>query len=233
MDAPLGEEIAHLRTLGYHQFVVNNPGQFSYFRDSSPTVLPSDSGSARGGPDVPGRLPAPSLIAGPYLYTYNRWALAFVASLGTDYVVSPPENNRRNLEQTLEPGRRVFAFVTVFSYPPLFRIRGDLGEVYDFQEFQDSRGEGFRLICGKADGSLVIPECPFSIVDKIPFLQRAGFGRFIVDLSGPPLRKRDYKDIMAAVGSGSPLSGVSRFNWKDGFYVLERTGVISCLKGYS
>jgi putative protease len=201
MDAPLGEEITRLRALGYSQFVVNNPGQFSYFRDLAP---------------------AASLIAGPYLYTYNRRALAFVASLGTDYVVSPPENNRRNLERTLEPGRRAFAFITVFSYPPLFRIRGDLGELYDFRDFQDSRGERFRLLCGEADGSLVIPERPFSIVDKIPFLERAGFGRFIVDLSGPPLRKKDYKDIMGAISSASPLPDVSRFNWKDGFYSDEK-----------
>ncbi|MDR3145522.1 MAG: U32 family peptidase, partial [Treponema sp.] len=34
-DAPLGEGIARLRALGYSRFVVNNPGQFSYFRDSA------------------------------------------------------------------------------------------------------------------------------------------------------------------------------------------------------
>jgi putative protease len=204
MDAPLEADIIRLRSLGYGQFVVNNPGQFSCFRDSS------------------GEFPPPALIAGPCLYTYNRRALAFVASLGTDSVISPPENNRQNLERTLEPGRRPFSFVTVFSYPVLFRIRGDLGELYDFREFQDVRGEGFRLLCGGADGSQVIPERPFSIVDKIPFLREAGFSRFIVDLSGPLLKKKDYKDIMASAMSGSPLPDVSRFNWKDGFFSEEK-----------
>ncbi|MDR1948693.1 MAG: U32 family peptidase [Spirochaetaceae bacterium] len=235
MDAPLGEALARLRALGYYQFVVNNPGQFAFFRDSPPAPAAPEAAPLKKGPASPGKIRPASLIAGPYLYTYNRRALAFVASLGTDSVVSPPENNRQNLERTVEPGRRSCSFVTVFSYPPLFRIRENLGEIYDFRKFQDARGEGFRLICGgkagdkaddgtdgRVDGSLVIPERPFSIVDKIPFLREAGFNRFIVDLSGPPLKKKDYKDIMAAVSSGSPLPNISRFNWKDGFYTEEK-----------
>jgi putative protease len=199
MDAVLEEEIPRLRALGYHQFVLNNPGHFSYFRDGA------------------------ALIAGPYLYTFNRWAAAFVASLGTDTMVSPLENNRQNLERTLSPGRRPFSLITLFAYPALFRVRSDLGPAYDFAGFQDSRGEEFRLINrGGTDGSLVIPEQPFSIVDKIPFLREAGFSRFILDFSGPPLKKKDYKDIMAAAESGSPLPHTTRFNWKDGFYSEEK-----------
>jgi putative protease len=79
------------------------------------------------------------------------------------------------------------------------------------------RGEHFSLITA-ADGSLVIPEKPFSITDKIPFLKEAGFSRFIIDLSGPVLKKADYRDLMKAVREGVPLPRASRFNWKDGFY---------------
>jgi putative protease len=193
----LEEELRALTARGYRQFVVNNPGHFSYFRSS-----------------------AVSLIAGPYLYTFNRWAASFAASLGADFTVSPLENNRQNLERTVEEGRRGGTFITIFAYPALFRIRADLGGVYGFGQFQDSRGEQFRLKAG-AEGSTVIPERPFYIGDKVPFLRTAGFRRFILDFSGPPLRKGDYRDIMAAVGDGFPLPDTSRFNWKDGFYAKE------------
>ncbi|MDR2068995.1 MAG: U32 family peptidase [Spirochaetaceae bacterium] len=193
-EKALEAEIPLLMERGYCQFVVNNPGHFSYFRGK-----------------------AASLIAGPYLYTFNRWALAFVASLGTDFVVSPLENNRQNLERTVEAGRRAGVFITLFAYPALFRIRANLGEVYRLSKFQDSRGEQFRLINNNS-GSLVIPEKPFYIGDKTPFLKTAGFSRFILDFSGPVLKKKDYKDIMAAVRNALPLPNTCRFNWKDGFY---------------
>jgi putative protease len=195
MDSLLSEEIPRLIDRGCREFVVNNPGHFSLFRDV---------GEVR-------------LIAGPYLYTFNRWAAAFITGLGADTLVSPLENNRQNWERTLEPNRRALSFLTVFAYPALFRIRADLGQVYNFGSFQDSRDEQFRLICEK-DGSRVYPEKPLSIIDKIPFLQEAGFRRFILDFSGPPLKKKDYKDIMNAVKNASPLPNAVRFNWKDGFY---------------
>jgi putative protease len=144
--------------------------------------------------------------------------------------VSPLENNRQNLERTLigghsGPGRqgtgwpRSMFFVPVFAWPPLFRIRADLGPVYDFDSFSDNMDENFSLITGP-EGSLVIPEKPFSIIDKIPFLKEAGFSRFIIDLSGPVLKKTDYRDLMRTVKEGAPLPRTSRFNWKDGFYQL-------------
>jgi putative protease len=85
------------------------------------------------------------------------------------------------------------------------------------EEFSGGRGEEFRLLAGR-EGSQVIPEKPFSIVDKRPFLETAGFRRFILDLSGPPLKKKDYRALMTAYQSASPIPGISRFNWKDGFF---------------
>jgi putative protease len=49
-------------------------------------------------------------------------------------------------------------------------------------------------------------------------LKEAGFKRFIIDLSGPPLKKNNYKDLMRTVNDGTPLPRTTRFNWKDGFY---------------
>jgi putative protease len=223
----MADETARLIERGCRQFVLNNLGHFSLFRNQ----------------------PACQLIAGPWLYMFNAWALSFAAALGVDGFVSPLENNRQNLERTLgahkappdegrwpESSRRKPAaaqglfslrsrfFVPVFAWPSLFRIRADLGPAYDFDSFADNRGENFSLITGP-EGSLVIPGRPFCITDKIPFLREAGFGRFIIDLSGPVLKKADYRDLMRAVQEGAPLSGVSRFNWKDGFFKTAEPGI--------
>jgi putative protease len=199
----LDHAVHNLVELGYRQFVLNNLGHFSLFRDIRPEV---------------------QLIAGPWLYIFNSWALSFLASQEPEGFVSPLENNRQNLERTLQAAHkylRYMVFIPVFAWPPLFRIREDLGQLYDFTLFSDNTGEKFSLVCD-SEKTLVIPQKPFSIIDKIPFLQEAGFRRFIIDLSGPSLKKTDYKDLMHAVNNSSPLPRVSRFNWKNGFYSEER-----------
>ena len=199
----LTDEIPELVDLGYRQFVANNPGHFPLFKDVRSEV---------------------QIIAGPWLYMFNTWALSFAASLGADGFVSPLENNRQNLERTLGTDNRQSlrdrVFVPIFAWPPLFHIRADLGKQYDFKMFSDSREEKFLLANG-SEGSRVFPAKPFSITDKISFLQDAGFRRFIVDLSGLPLKKADYKDLMRAIDNGIPLPRMSRFNWKDGFFSEE------------
>jgi putative protease len=169
-----GEELTEIIRLlidkGYRQFVVNNLGHFSLFRDVRTEV---------------------QLIAGPWLYTFNTWALSYIMSMEVDGVIPPLENNRQNMERTIGTDSRQLRslfFVPVFAWPPLFSIKADLGRLYDFKTFSDNRDENFSLIC-ESDGSRVIPEKPFSISDKIPFLKEAGFRHFVIDLSGPPLKK--------------------------------------------
>jgi putative protease len=231
----LGEAIGALQGEGYRQFMVNNPGHFSYFRnagDNSYTAAGAGNKKTTpggGGANAGVRPGARSLglIAGPYLYTFNRWAASFVSSLGAGYLVSPLENNRQNLEKTIDPSYRHRIFITVFAWPPLFRIRASLGGLYNFGCFFDSQDEEFRL-AAEEKGALVYPQRPFSIVDKIPFLREAGFSRFILDLcgspgtsSGPSIKKIQYRNLMKSAKNAVPLSGASRFNWKDGFYKQE------------
>ncbi|MCL2043624.1 MAG: U32 family peptidase [Treponema sp.] len=195
--------IPELIDLGYRQFVANNLGHLNLLRAYRKEI---------------------HVITGPWLYMFNAWALSFLTSFEADGYVSPLENNRQNLERTLGAvphSLKPHIFVPVFAWPPLFRIRADLGQVYDFSDFSDNRDENFRLV-NNTEGSLVIPRQPFSITDKIPFLKKAGFRRFVIDLSSRPLRKTDYKDLMRAVNSGAPLPDITRFNWKDGFYNNEK-----------
>jgi putative protease len=203
----LRKALERLVECGFSRFILNNPGHISFF--------PRDKGL--------------TLIAGPWLYTFNSWALAFTAALGTSAFIAPLEINRQNLEKTIPPRLRSSAFVTLFAWPPLFRIRGVLE--YRFSHFTDSRGESFSLINGNSRGDnsgggsgVVIPDMPFSIVDKRPFLMEAGFRRFILDFSAGvfsgtfPLKKKLYKEVMKAAEEALPLSQISRFNWKNGFF---------------
>jgi putative protease len=213
LESSFAEAIPRLCQEGYRTFEINNPAHVSLFRNSAAKAAGAES--------------AVELIAGPYLYAFNRFAAAFIQELGVDYIVSPLENNRQNLERTFERQERSSVFVPVFAYPALFRIRNDLSPLYSWERFSDNQNEWFSLITERnesgaaglsAGESLVIPEKPFSIVDKIPFLREAGFRRFILDFSGPALKKKDYKTVMTAAQEGAPLPNASRFNWKDGFF---------------
>jgi putative protease len=218
-DSNTAGEITKLIDRGYCQYEVNNPGHFSLFRAYGNVKL----------------------IAGPWLYMFNSWSLSFFVSLGVDGFVSPLENNRQNLERTIRESRggekgsgkkrqgksalQSKFFITVFAWPPLFNIKADLGQTLDFDSFADNKDEDFFLVTGK-EGSRVYPENYFSIIDKIPFLKEAGFGRFIIDLSGRAVKKHDYRDLMRAVNDSAPLPHSGRFNWKDGFYRCETGGAI-------
>ena len=203
-----------LKEQGYWSYIINNPGHFSLLRDKDR--------SEKNQTVKKEKKPSTLLIAGPWLYTFNAWAASFVASQGTSAFVTPLENNRQNLEKTIPGFLRRQVFVTLFSWPPLFRIKTN-NNLYGFKHFFDSRDESFSIING--DGStVVIPDTPFCITDKKPFLMEAGFRRFILDFSGGTfngsfsLKKKLYKEVMKAAEEGSVLSGISRFNWKNGFY---------------
>jgi putative protease len=213
-NGELEEGIPVLLAKGYTRFIVNNPGHFSLFRQT--TEAQKDQAV---------------LIAGPWLYSFNAWARSFIAKCGAEYFISPLENNRQNLEKTFYQGKifqlgeklpqlRNKVFITIFARPALFRIHADLGSFYNFENFAGVREEAFRLTPA-ADGSFVSPCDPFSIVDKTPFLKEAGFIRFILDFSDKPLKKAEYRNIMEAVKRAAPLPGTNRFNWKNGFFKKE------------
>jgi putative protease len=191
-DAPVYEDaLPKLAGAGYTRYIANNLAHIPLLK----------------------RLEGAAVAAGPYLYTFNRFAAAFLEEMR--FFVTPLENNRQNLERCFEPTERAGVFVTLFAYPRLFRVRASLGDCP--REFADARGERFRLV-GAGGTRDVIPDTAFSIADKVNFLRQAGFRRFIADFSGPALRKPDYKTVMTAIANADPVNNTSRFNWKDGFY---------------
>ena len=195
----LGAEIEYWIGRDQRIFVANNAGHLALLRGKGLTV-----------------------VAGPYLYAFNRWAASFLLEEGARFVVPPLEISKQDFQKVVEVAPAGSWMPVVFSYPALFRIRADLAATYDFKTFTDRDGGTYEL-SSSGDGSVVTPMKPFSIIDRIPFLQKEGYGKFILDFSSIKLTKPLYKQVMRAADEGRLLPDTGRFNWKEGFWMPEET----------
>jgi putative protease len=201
----LASEIEYWIGRGQRIFVANNVGHLALLRGMGQKA---HEGLA--------------IVAGPYLYAFNRWAASFLLEEGARFVVPPLEISKQDFQKVAEAAPAASWMPIVFSYPALFRIRADLADVYDFRTFSDRDGSTYEL-SSSGEGSVVTPMKPFSIIDRIPFLQKDGFGKFILDFSSIKLTKTLYKQVMRAAAEGRLLPDTGRFNWKEGFWMPEET----------
>lgn len=163
-----------------------------------------------------------NLLAGPYLYTFNRWAVSFLENQNIMSFITPLENSERNLEDTYYgAGEKNRVLLTVFAYPQLFRLRFKLPSDYDFTFFSDKEGTNFK-VNSTADGSFVMPELPFSLLDKMNSLKTKGWKRQLIDFTKTRVLKNDVRNMMSLIQAHEVIPGASRFNWKDGFYDPEK-----------
>ena len=198
IEKDLSETLNALIEDGFHHFVVNNPAHISMLRGKKATM-----------------------IAGPYLYTFNRWAVSWLENQGIETFITPIENSRKNLEATFDLPLRKKVMITLFAYPALFRMRFKLPESYDFTYFTDKQGQVFKTLSTQ-DGSFVMPEQPFSIMDVMQRMKGEGFTHFLIDFSRTAVAKNDFRFIMRTLYKGDILPESDRFNWKDGFYSPEK-----------
>ena len=96
-------------------------------------------------------------------------------------------------------------------------MRFKLPKDYDFTYFEDKEETIFK-VNSTQDGSFVMPEEPFCITDKVDHITSAGFKRILIDFSKTKVSRSQIKAITTSMAKGQPLPGISRFNWKDGFY---------------
>ncbi|MDR1147846.1 MAG: U32 family peptidase, partial [Spirochaetaceae bacterium] len=90
---------------GYSRYVINNLAHISLLKSENAALA-----------DLGG------VIGGPYLYTFNRFAISFLSDHQLYFFVTPLENNRQNLERVFLPEERAGVFITVFAYPRLFSM---------------------------------------------------------------------------------------------------------------
>ena len=199
-NAPfLKENLDALIEKGYTTFIVNNLAHINMLRSKNV-----------------------NMIAGPYLYTFNRWAVSFIENQNIMAFQTPLENSERNLERTFQtPAERERVLLSIFAYPALFRMRFKLPSDYDFTYFSDKENMNFK-VNSTPDGSFVMPELPFSILDKMNTLKTKGWKRQLIDFSKTKVLKGDVRNMMSLIQNHEIVQGASRFNWKDGFYNPEK-----------
>lgn len=193
-EAELETLLCDLIMQGFKTFIVNNPAHIAMLKSQKVT-----------------------LIAGPYLYAFNRQAIQWLRENKIYCFVSPMENSQNNLENSCDPVIRSKVLIPVFSYPALFRMRFTLPADYDFLYFSDKQNVMFKAF-STPSASFVLPEKPFSITDRISALEKKGFSKFLVDFSHTAVERSEYRYIMKACRNSSFVEDTSRFNWKEGFY---------------
>ncbi|PIE97532.1 MAG: peptidase U32 [Treponema sp.] len=206
IESALSKKLNCLIENGYKQFVLNNPGHISMLRNKSL-----------------------NLIAGPYLYSFNKWSASWLTENGLNKFVSPIENSQDNIEQTFKLKDRSEVLCPVFAYPVLFRIRQKLPEKYDFLYFSDKTGEEFRAF-STPSAAFVLPEKPFSITERTGLLAKKGLKKYLIDFSHTSVERHNYRLILNACKNAMPLPDTSKFNWKEGFYNPQK---IEALKKHS
>lgn len=163
-----------------------------------------------------------NMIAGSYLYTFNKWAVSFLENQDIMALIPPVEIASDNLEKVFRsPEERSRVLLTVFSYPVLFRMRFKLPESYDFTFFTDKEGLAFK-VNSTADGSFVMPELPFSLIDRLERIKNTGWKRTLIDFTKTRVLKGDIRTMTELMRKHDGIPGSSRFNWKDGFYNPEK-----------
>ena len=194
----LAEQLEQLTAQGYTQFIVNNPAHISMLRNKKNF-----------------------LVAGPYLYTFNCWAVSWLQENGICAYIPPAESSQANIETVFAPELRPQVLLPLFSYSVLFRMRFTLPKNYNFLYFSDKQGEAFRAF-STPSASFVLSDKPFSVVDRYHALQHHQFSRFLLDFSHTSVERRAYRFILQSLRNGTPLPDSVRFNWKEGFYDPQR-----------
>lgn len=204
-EEELASDLDELVSDDYKTFVVNNVAHISMLRGKTKNI-----------------------IAGPYLYTFNRWAASWLENQNIGAFITPLENSWDNLKATWEPSVRDRVLVSIYAYPALFRMRFKLPESYDFLYFQDKEEKLFK-VSSTVDGSVVMPEEPFSVVDKVENLNGEGFKRVLLDFSRTSVTRQELKLITNSMIKRQVIPESSRFNWKAGFYSPEKIEIYKAM----
>ncbi|MBR6062503.1 MAG: U32 family peptidase, partial [Spirochaetales bacterium] len=189
----MAETIASLKKLRISTFIVNNVSEIAYFREDKESVL----------------------IGGQYLYTFNSFAVELLLKQHITYFIPPLEISKKNFYDLLDIfGANIF-ILNIFTFPVLFQINANLKTHPD--KLHDMRNNNFFVI-RENQTTRVIPDVPFSLLDKQPLLTKNNIRKVIVDLCDVSLSKSDYKNLVKRLASNQNTERFTRFNWNDGFY---------------
>jgi len=171
----LGEYLSTIRRLereGFNRFEVANIGQLAFLAEKR-------SGARKTAGTGP-------LLAGSYtLNCLNSQAIFALRAIGIGLPQFSVESDRDNARLAIRQTPGVPVSFTVFGYLPLFTSRMDHPSYSRASAVTSPKGERFRWQVAGETGCLV-PEQPFSLLDREEALLETGFSDWIIDLSHWP-----------------------------------------------
>ena len=144
--------------------------------------------------------------------TFNDAAAAFLRSQNMVWHTCPLENDLDNLIK----GSDRNGTVPLYFYPELFYSRMPVQLEEGNDVIQDDQGFEFRRI--QRDGmTIIVPERPVSLFQYKNQLVKAGFRRFLIDLSHESPSKNRFQTLLNRYKSSSQVQPSTVFNFKRTF----------------
>ncbi len=178
---------------GFTRFRLNNPAHFNLFSSFSGVHF----------------------MAGPWLYSLNRQAVATMQDLGIREWVLSIEDDKENIGDLLKSDLADKMLVTVFSPLDLFtsRIVPPLKEKEYF--LQNDKGD---LLHVQESSGLTITRSGnhFSLLGRLGQLRKLSCSNFIVDLRSIGFLTSEGREVLEAFNGDRHLPGTTVFNYERG-----------------
>lgn len=143
------------------------------------------------------------------IYVLNDAAIQFLKEHDVELYVYPLENDRKNLLA----GKDRRGIVPLFYYPELFYSRVPIRSCRD----SIINSKELKLRCFRIQGlTSLVPELPVSWLHHKNELYKAGFRRFLLDLSYQLPSQYLIHSLIEAYQKSRPIARYSQFNWDAG-----------------
>ena len=182
---------------GINKWVLNNVSQFGLFE----------------GMDC-------ELSAGPFLYTWNAYAAAFLSDLGVKYFTASWEDDFLNIRKMSGPGLGRYIVVYLYGFAPVVRSRMITKEMLTEDAVKDcssahdeSDGTTFTPVF-ESGLALLVPEKPVSIFTARRKFKEIGISNFGIDLCFIKPGRQRWDAVINSYNTSENAPGTVKFNFK-------------------
>lgn len=141
------------------------------------------------------------------VYTFNNAAIAFLKQKGVSNFIYPFENDLENLREYQHND----GIVPIYFYPTLFYAR--MPAKAKNTEFVDAEKNAYHI--KKVDHmTKVYPHQAVSLTQYRTELDKLGYSKYLIDISGTPPSKNGLKQIVSAFEKSVLLPQTNTFNYK-------------------
>ena len=156
-----------------------------------------------------------TLEGGPWLYTLNSQAIAWLKGQGLVGYTFSIEDDKKNIERLLREDDANRAMLIVYANVALFTSRIQQGGDVKNIDLVNDQGSHLRQ---KQEEHLVVTrgERPFSLVGSLKQLRQQGCVNFVLDLQGVGLLTEEGQEVVQAFYEDRPLPNTTLFNYERG-----------------